>query len=410
MLLAFAAPATTSTSFDERLWEKYADIQSTAEGEGALIRINLSPYQIGNITGPTPFADFRVVSSRRQDVPFQVFVQRPDRQQESMPCRMQNLSLTDRGETWVELIAEKPNVTVNALEINTPDTNFTRRVQVLGSPDGLKWNAVRTDAMIFDFTPQETLRRTRITFPQTSYRHLALKIENGEAPALTLNGVTLLRESVTPEQTYTIATTVGDQEFDARTRESRLSVTLNTAFAVDRLVIFTAERNFRRAVTVQIPNAQGVWQNWSRGTILKFDTPTMHEEHMALEIPAIAAKEFRLVFHNRDNPPVRIARVSAVGYQRVLVCRQMKSKMYLFWGNPSAVFPQYDLGIDFTARHLDALPMAHLGAAQNNNRFAGNTARMPFTERYKYLLYGFVILVIVGLLFLQYRVFRNVKS
>jgi hypothetical protein len=45
-----------------------------------------------------------------------------------------------------------------------------------------------------------------------------------------------------------------------------------------------------------------------------------------------------------------------------------------------------------------------------NTKFAGDNARKPFTERYKYLLYGIVGLAIVGLIFLQYRVFKRIGN
>ncbi|PKN06261.1 MAG: hypothetical protein CVU72_05390 [Deltaproteobacteria bacterium HGW-Deltaproteobacteria-7] len=62
-----------------------------------------------------------------------------------------------------------------------------------------------------------------------------------------------------------------------------------------------------------------------------------------------------------------------------------------------------------TKQNLDALPLAALGKAHTNLEFAGNRARLPFTERYKYLLYILVIMGIAGLIFLQYRVFRQTK-
>ena len=52
--------------------------------------------------------------------------------------------------------------------------------------------------------------------------------------------------------------------------------------------------------------------------------------------------------------------------------------------------------------------MVHLGKPRPNTKFAGSTARLPFTERYKYLLYVVVTMAIAGLVFVQYRVFRRV--
>ena len=42
---------------------------------------------------------------------------------------------------------------INAVEIVTPNADFTRQVQVLGSPDGKNWNVVRT--VLFSIFPKE---------------------------------------------------------------------------------------------------------------------------------------------------------------------------------------------------------------------------------------------------------------
>ena len=61
-------------------------------------------------------------------------------------------------------------------------------------------------------------------------------------------------------------------------------------------------------------------------------------------------------------------------------------------------------------QNLDGLPLACLGEVRANTRFAGNNARLPFTERYRYLLYIVVTLAIAGLVLLQYRVFRHLEK
>jgi hypothetical protein len=61
-------------------------------------------------------------------------------------------------------------------------------------------------------------------------------------------------------------------------------------------------------------------------------------------------------------------------------------------------------------QNIDDLPPGSLGQTHANTRFTGSKARLPFTERYKKLLYLFVIVSIGGLFFLQYCVFRATKK
>lgn len=412
ILIFLLAAAGFCGTFDEILWEKYAEIEiSSNESNGNLAVLYLDPQHLGDITAQTPFADLRVVTDRKEEVAWQIIERRPKQQQEEIPHQMQNLSINEKGETWLELLIEQQGAMINAVEVMTPDMDFSRQVQVLGSADGKNWNVVRKDGVIFNITRMEKLRHTRINFPQVSFRYIALKINNSEAQPLNISDVKVLRQSVEPEQAYVINGTIENTDTNTNRKENSIIVRMNTVFPIDRLTINTTERNFQRSVEVQIKIEKENWQPWAQGTVFSFDTATMHESQLTIDIPMIATKEFRLVFKNFDSPPLSVNKVIGKGYRRLLVFKQQSDrKLYLFWGNPLAKQPRYDLSGIIAKQNIDVLPMAYLGQAFNNSKFAGDNARLPFTERYKYLLYILVMLVIAGLIFLQYRVFRRMEQ
>jgi hypothetical protein len=398
------------TPFDERLWEKYAEIEtSSVGGKGSsLAGVYLEPQQLGDIGGKTPFADIRVVTDRKEDVAWQIVPRRPEKRQEAIPHQMLNLSSTEKGETWLELLMDRQGDRFNTVEIITSDTDFSRQVEVLGSSDGRNWKTLRKDGVIFDFPGREKLRRTRLTFPQAGFRHMALRINNGDAKPLTISGVKVLQESDSQGRTYTIHGMADTSEQNASRQENSIVVRMNTIFPLDRLTIDTAERNFQRSVEVQIKRGAGGWERWSGGVIFNIDTDTIHESQLTIDLPEVAAKEFRLVFRNLDSPPLSVAGITGKGYYRLLVFKQPADrKLYLFWGNPLAEEPRFDLDGIIAKQKLDSLPMANLGEPRANSKFAGYAARLPFTERYRYLLYAAVILAIAILVFLQYRVIRR---
>ena len=130
---------------------------------------------------------------------------------------------------------------------------------------------------------------------------------------------------------------------------------------------------------------------------------------MAIEMPEVVTREFRLVFKNLDSPPLSVTSITGEGYRRLLVFKhQADQKLFLFWGNPLAQQPQYDLTGLVAKQIIEELPIVSLGQARQNTKFAGNTARLPFTERYKYPLYVVVVLAIAGLIFMQYRICRKI--
>ena len=154
-LLLFGTAGLCST-FDERLWEKYAEINSASvKVKDRLAGVYLEPQQIGDVAAKMPFADLRVVTDRKEEVPWQIMAKRPEKREEEIPAQMSNLSLTGNNETWLELLPGKQGARANAVEIITADTDFSRQVQVLGSPDGKTWNTLRKDGVIFDINREK---------------------------------------------------------------------------------------------------------------------------------------------------------------------------------------------------------------------------------------------------------------
>ncbi|NTV12975.1 MAG: DUF3999 domain-containing protein [Desulfobulbaceae bacterium] len=411
-LISLRGAIGLGATFDERLWEKYADIEmSAAKNNGDLAAVYLEPQQFGDLADNGSFADLRVVSDRKEEVPWQIVSRRPERRTEVLPTQIRNLSSTDKGETWLELLVDGQETAANAVEIVTPTTDFTRQVEVLGSVDAKTWNTLRKDGVIFDINRGEKLHHTSITFPQASFRHLALKITNGDALPLTISAVKVTQESVSPEQTYSVYGVTGKTEVDVSRQENSIVVRMNTVFPLDRLTIDTAERNFQRLVEVQVKRGAGDWERWVQGSIFSLDTETMHEAQLSINMPEVATKEFRLIFKNLDSPPLPVKNVVGSGYRRLLVFKQSSDKkLYLFWGNPMAQLPHYDLAELIAKEKLDGVPVARLGEVRPNTKFAGNDARLPFSERYKYLLYAVVVMAIAGLVLLQYRVFSRVET
>src|SRR5512145_3061519 len=116
VLLLFSGTTGFCTTFDERHWENYADIQTSPGARGSgLAGAYLDPHQFDGISGKTPFADFRVVTDKKEEVAWQIVARKPERRQKEIPHRMQNLSLTEKGETWLELLIDKQDAASNAI-------------------------------------------------------------------------------------------------------------------------------------------------------------------------------------------------------------------------------------------------------------------------------------------------------
>lgn len=408
-IMFLGGTAGFSASFDERLWQKYAEIASLPGGSNELlVAVNLDAYRLGDLDATVPFADLRVVSDRKEEIPYQIVSKKPGVVEEEVACQMRNLSTTDKGDTWVELTLDQVGKGVNALQIMTSTTNYMRQVQVFGSQDGKTWNLILKDGVVFDMIRGERVQNSRITLPESSFPHLAIKIINNSAEPLTIREVKALQHSKLWGQSYSISGSLSSIEINGSRKESSVVVQMERVFPIDRLILNTEERNFQRFVTVQVRGKNSEWTAVAGGTLFSFDSPTMHSSQLEIELPEIAAKEFRLIFKNFDSPPLSLTSIAGSGYTKLLVFKRYPGRrLYLFWGNPSAEKPHYDLAGAVTPQSAEQLAQATLGPALGNASFLGDKARLPFTERYKVLLYAVVSLAIIGLFLLQYKLLKR---
>ena len=72
-LLSLWGTAGLCTTFDERLWERYAEIETSQERNlGSLMGIYLGPQQLGDLHAKNSFADLRVMTDLKEEVPWQI--------------------------------------------------------------------------------------------------------------------------------------------------------------------------------------------------------------------------------------------------------------------------------------------------------------------------------------------------
>lgn len=87
-LLLLWVTAGVCSTFDERLWEKYAEISSySAKVKDGLSGVYLEPQQLGDVTARPPFSDLRVMTDRKEEVPWQVVSRSPDKHEEEIHSR-----------------------------------------------------------------------------------------------------------------------------------------------------------------------------------------------------------------------------------------------------------------------------------------------------------------------------------
>jgi hypothetical protein len=411
LLLPFlSAPARGD--FDERLWERYIPLESPAAvphaGFGG---VWLAPENFGGPPASPPLADLRILSDDREEVPYRVDTKRPLSKTRVLIAETVNIAVTPQRATFVEAHLAEPVGVYDTVEIITSEKDFFRQVDVLGSSNGKSWNEIRRNAVVFADPTDPELRRLDIAMPPSSFPHLAIKVLNGDQPVLAVQGLRVLHQEKTPGAAVRLPATTVKVENDFSQQETRVILRLNASYPVSRVTLDTPDLNFRRMVRIERKGEGGEWVRVGEETVFDISTERVQERHLDVALPDVAGTELRLRIDNHDSPPLHLSGFRVFGWKRLLVFRLTgASRYYLFHGNPRARAPVYDMPQLPQGQDEGNVIFFNAGKDRPNTRFAGEQARLPFTERYRYAIYVAFLLLIAGLVALQWRVFREGKG
>jgi|WetSurMetagenome_2_1015567.scaffolds.fasta_scaffold00663_4 hypothetical protein len=402
-IILVSSPALAD--FDARYWAKFAGIALPGEGDlPPFGRVNL---QSGSGASQHPDG-IRIITRSKREIPLQIVTRRPEKGSTEIQAKVVNMSITPEKDTYFEGIIADRAITYNAVEVMVEGNNFFRQAQIFGGADGVNWSKIRSDAVIFDYSDDRRLRHTRITIPDTRYRHLKIIIKNKLEEPLKVTGMKIFHDRKDQGRDEIISAQINRQETDAAAKTSSVDIGLKYRTALHGIEIRTSDKNFRRMVDVFIKQDNNQWVKWGSDCIFNFEGEGMMESKTVVEIPEATAQDVRLVVRNMDSPPLKIDGVSARAYLKAVIFRiDGRDGYFMFWGNPNAKAPAYDIAGHVSKQDIDSISAFSLEETRDNPDYIGSEKSLPFTERYKYLLYILVALVIAGLGYYQYRVFKR---
>ena len=406
LLLSLLAISPVAADFTLRDWAYAKPITlPLALGEEELVE--LVPDQGVFAQAAEGLADLRIIEEASQrEVPYNQAI---DRAQETRTTH--RVSIQDLGHLsgqYTSFVADlgREGLLHNEVEILTSSENFQREVVVEGSNDLITWAVLQEEQRIFSAVFGErkfTDRHTRVQYPESTVRYLRVKILRPDEEPLDIRGAGVFFVKKTPAVEVARPVTLLTREEDPEKRVSRLLLDLGSkGMPSDRLIIVTPQVNFYREMTLEGSNDRKEWTVVSRsGVVYSFKTPKFTGEQLSVPYPETTSRYLRLTIHNEDNPPLTIDEVRLFGALRRLIFSARPGEAYtLYYGNPQATFPSYDLERVLPYLATQDLPQASLGVQTQNLLFVPKAT--PFTERFPWLLPVVVTVaaVIIGLFLL----------
>lgn len=358
-----------------------------------------------------------------REVPYKLLVEVGEHRRAAVPVKMRDLGYVPNDHTTFVLDLQAEGDLHNEVEIQTSSANFQRRVTVEASDDGATWRVLQRDGKIFDFTIPErgfSTRDTRVRYPSTAARFLRVRVIDDELEPLTVRGaVVFFAQQLAPRHSSLPLAIVNRAENPEDKQTTLLLDAGSAGFPANAVRLEIPRRNFYRQATLEGSDDALTWAPAQTGeTLYDFDTPKFVGSNRLIQFGESRYRYYRITIFNEDNPPLDVTGAQLRGFARKLIFSADAGAAYrLYYGNPAASAPSYELERIFPYLVTEDLPAARLGAHTPNRELVMPTpvppppARPePFTERHPWLLPGVVGLAALLLGLFLARLARQVRS
>jgi hypothetical protein len=401
-LLPTPAHATSAEDPDaaaRRSYERWQYVQELPiPGEAGSDR---SPYcdfvlTVGVFDGAREdLGDLRLLNADGVEIPYALRVRRPDHREQTLRASEFNRASGPQqsSELTLDLGADPPEH--NQVDVDMPGVNYRRGAQLEGSADGKTWSKLlETNLLDFRVGGQQ-LKDVRLAYPPSRYRYLRLRVQRDpqvDKQAVALQSVTVRRQVEVPGEFVTFPAQVGPRE------PVRASAGPGTAWILDlggahvpcdQLLVEIADREFARDYSILAagpPDAGEPFQpvtggQWSRQA-------GMSSKPLVAELGEPHAARLRLVVTDFRNPPLRVTGAQVVAPARQVVFERkaaLRGPVRLFYGNPAAEPPHYDLERNLPAQLDPAPARVALSPRAVNPDYVPEPK--PLSERWPWVIY-----------------------
>jgi Protein of unknown function (DUF3999) len=356
-------------------------------------------------------ADLRIVDDQSREVSYALFEEREKTTEEQYAPKIFNRGVLPGQYSTLTLDLEReiPN---NTLTLNTKSKNFRRRVEIAGSQDGRQWLVLKHDAYIFDFSGDQKVHLTTIKYPENRHRYLRVRVWNGMEPPLEFDGASLSLVTTTTPRRVSRTSRLFSREEDPKLKASVCVLDLTyRRLPSDFLMLETPEENFSRLVEILSSNDLKAWQTQAQSDFYRFRTSRHSVEKKTLHFPEARHRYLKVIVYNHDDPPLKLTSFEVRGIEKDLIFQFQPGRQYwLYYGNPTALAPQYDIERVKSYLGVEGLPRARLGPQAENAGYRPSGPRKPWTETQPVLFWSVLILLVLGLGAYIFRLMMKVRT
>jgi hypothetical protein len=334
-------------------------------------------------------ADLRLYDSAGREIPYVLRVRHAVEAVNEVACREFNRAV-EGGAAAVSCDLGPQPQEHNEVEIETSGTNFRRLADVQGSSDGIAWSTLASQAILFRFAAAgRSVEQSAVTYPVSRYRYLRVRVNrdpqvDSAAPEI---GALRVRRSVHVQGEMAPFPAEGEGR-DADRMDGRPAsvwrIDLGGRIPIERLVLTTSDTAFSRPFQLEVVDDPAAPVVIASGEVMRSASDTGSQ--LPIAFGEHIGRRLKLTVVDDRNPPLSITGFTAMSAARQVIFEKASAAagpVRLYYGNPKALAPRYDLGVRIPA-NSDAVHVT-LGAQRANPVYRPEPK--PFSERAPWLIY-----------------------
>jgi len=423
--LLVAALAATGAELKLEAWSRCAPIELAHAPAKGIVEFELTP-EVYDIARPD-LADLRVIADPATEVAHVVRVPTGSSRSVRLQVKLYNRTYVEGKHSSVTVdFAEK--VLKHRIEVDTPGTNFRRKLLVEGSDDGLAWQTVRDDALLFRIRNDQhgDYHKNAVELPANDQRYLRVTVYNGQddPPRVEPLDVRAWRVERKPARTAPVPIAASK----ATEKESTTEIALDLGWRrlpLHKLTLRFADANFFRRISlsgrdqeVRTRDTGGLlsrkkdydepWLHVASGAIYQYASGRGGERSLTIDLRRAPYRYLLVRVHNADDPPLRFEKGEATRLVHLVAFQpQAGKRCRLYFGNPRAARPSYDLSHYVGRLRSEGVAQATLGEAGEPSPRPRPRREQAPSPLHKLLIW---VLLLVALAVLAVLVYRQAKA
>ncbi len=380
------------------------------------------------------FSDLRIFDDIGRETPYVIYRERKP-PQEIQTFSFKVISYQD-ADGIIEIIIERPKngTSYSSIQFITPNRDFKKSVNIMGSSDRNEWNDIASEA-IFDFTSRVDLRKITIKIPEADYPYLKIYIKDDSSTGEDRADIKLLYKGIElavngdRRKIFRIDRIIASKGASFPSKEV-LDYTYcnnrdiftdsggNTVINLDRVnlpiteIILQVENPYYYRFVELLESDSGDEESFHKlcsGNIYKITGMKNPEDTIKCPLPRREYLQLKIL--NGDNPQLRISKIKIGWVKQNLYFIPESGRSYsLYFGSGEVEMPLYELK-NLIAPEYEKLKQYKVVATESiksNRYYKPQKSVVDKREKIEKNIFTGVVLILVG--GLGYWVYRLMKK